>query len=403
MQVLTYTPSSTPTSYPSSIPSTSPPTTAAYKASFELSYLYDEIGIFFAGENPDAEIIMKYLITDKAPRETFKQSILVGDDCQFEFIDEYPDDSTLISIGNDETLDETEGKYSKVTSKVDIDTVNIASKGAHATDPDNKSIYSEYEEEGVEMAKIEFCIRTDYGEVTLTDGNESSIIFNKVKVVVTFLLELGFNSAVVSVEEAAKEDTEKAALITADLHACDCPSNANSKDDCFGTAKSYNQNDILSVCVYDPNDNAIITSFKDVTLGNGQISTQVVDSIGKPTALASIGKINDDMGIVNTRIVSAFFNADNEASPAPVQVSGTAVIGFKSTSARKLTIVGMNRGKDMRKLQNGDAAASGGEGAFDVEVVLSSNEEKNGSPGFLALEYAMTLLVTLTMIPMGLF
>ena len=375
MQVLTYTPSSTPTSYPSSIPSTSPPTTAAYKASFELSYLYDEIGIFFAGENPDAEIIMKYLITDKAPRETFKQSILVGDDCQFEFIDEYPDDSTLISIGNDETLDETEGKYSKVTSKVDIDTVNIASKGAHATDPDNKSIYSEYEEEGVEMAKIEFCIRTDYGEVTLTDGNESSIIFNKVKVVVTFLLELGFNSAVVSVEEAAKEDTEKAALITADLHACDCPSNANSKDDCFGTAKSYNQNDILSVCVYDPNDNAIITSFKDVTLGNGQISTQVVDSIGKPTALASIGKINDDMGIVNTRIVSAFFNADNEASPAPVQVSGTAVIGFKSTVARKLTIVDINRGKDMRKLQNGDAAASGGEGAFDVDVVLSSNEE----------------------------
>jgi len=259
-------------------------------------------------------------------------TVLVGTDCQFKFVDEYPEDTFLVSISNDETLDVVEGKNIKVTSEVNIDTATIASKGTHATDPDNKSIYSEYEEYGEEMAKIDFCIRTDYGKVDVTnsDGNiiVSSVNFYKVKVVVTFRLQISFASADVTITEAEESKAEQAGTISTVLNACDCPAVARSKEDCFDTPVEYDQNDILSICVYDPTDNAVITSFKRVTLSNGQISTQVIDSDGKPSSLASISNLNEAMAIVNTRIVSAFFDIGDGTSPDSVTVSGVAVIGF---------------------------------------------------------------------------
>ena len=166
-----------------------------------------------------------------------------------------------------------ERKNIKVTSAVNIDTATIASKGAHATDPNNKSIYYEYEEDGKEIVKIEFCIRTDYGKVNVTNNDgtivESSVNFYKVKVSVTFLLQIGFNSANVSISEAEESKAEEVGTISVVLNACECPTDAASKEDCFDTPVEYDQNDILSVCIYDLTENAVITSFKDVTLGNG--------------------------------------------------------------------------------------------------------------------------------------
>jgi len=329
---------------------------------------------------------------------------LVGSNCESKLVDEYPDDTTLVSISNDEALDVVEGKDVKVTSAVNIDTATITFKGSHATDPDTKSIYSEYEEGGEDMAKIEFCIRTDYCKVDVTnsDGSiiESSVNFYKVKVTVTFLLQIGFTSASVSIAEAEESKAEEAGAITAALDACDCPAAATTKDDCFGIPVEYDQNDILSVCVYDPTENSVITSFKDVTLGNGQISTQVIDSDGKPTSLASVSKLSEGMAMVNTRIISAFFDVEGGASPATVALSGVAVIGFKTAGTRKLTTVSVKGNKDMRKLQNDNEAAVEGEGTFDVEVLLSDDEQMDvgGSPGFDALEY-LTTLVVLAMIP----
>jgi len=162
----------------------------------------------------------------------------------------------------------------------------------------------------------------------------------------------------------------------------------------------YDQNDIVSVCVYDPTENSVITSFKDVTLGNGQISTQVIDSDGKPTSLGSVSKLNEGMAMVNTRIISAFFDVDSGVSPATVVLSGVAVIGFHTAGTRKLTTVGMKGNKDMRKLQDDNEAAVEGEGVFNVEVLLSDDEQVDvsGSPGFDALKY-LTTLVVLAMIP----
>ncbi len=400
----THTPSVVPTQKPSAIPSTSPsfaPTAAISKADFALAFLSDNTIIDFDGTSPDNEIIIKTLISNKAPRDSFEQIILVGTDCQFKFIDEYPEDATLVSISNDETLDVIEGKNTMVTSAVNIDTTTIAFKGSHATDPGTKSVYSEYEEDGEKMAKIEFCIRTDYGKVDVTnsDGSiiESSVNFYVVKVAVTFLLQIGFTSANVSIAEAKESKAEQAGEITAALNACNCPAAAISKEDCFDTPIEYSQNDILSVCIYDPEENAVVTSFKDVTLSNGQISTQLVDSDGKPTSLASISILNEGMSTVNTRIISAFYDVSDRASPALVTVSGVAVIGFNTAGSRKLTTVGMKEGMDMRKLQGDNESALEGEGAFVVEVLLSNDEQVGKSPGFDTLQY-LTTFVVLTMI-----
>jgi len=406
----THTPSLVPTKNPSSIPSTSPsfpPTAIASKTEFALTFLGDDTIIDFEGTSPDNEIIIKTLISNKAPRESFDQTILVGTDCQSKLVDEYPEDTTLISIGNDESLDVVEGKNIKVTSEVNIDTATIVSKGTHASDPDNKSISFEYEEDGEEMAKIEFCIRTDYGkvDVTTSDGSiiESSVNFYTVKVVITFLLQIGFTSVDVSIAEAEESKVGQAGTITAVLNACDCPAAAASKEDCFDTPVEYDQNDILSVCVYDPTDNAFVTSFKGVTLSNGQISAQVIDSDGKPTSLASMNILNEGMAMVNTRIVSVFFDDSDGVSPATVTISGSAVIGFSTTGTRKLATVGMRGGKNMRKLQDNSEAAVGGESTFDVEVVLSNSEGVDGSPSPDALGYLTTPLVWLIIVPICLF
>ena|GEM_PF-6146425 len=215
------------------------------------------------------------------------------------------------------------------------------------------------------------------------------------------MLEFGFTSSNVTIEEEEAGEAQQAAVITSNLEACDCPANADSTSECYGTpnAKTYNQNDILSVCVYDPNGNSIITSFKDVELGNGQISTQVIDPDGRPTALASVSKLNEEMAIVNTRIVSAFFDTSDGTPPALVNVKGTAVIGFKTTGTRKLTNVGLKGARNVRKLQDEEA---GGEGTFDVEVLLSDDEQVDGSPGFDVLEYGIVSFVMATMIPIAL-
>jgi len=57
------------------------------------------------------------------------------------------------------------------------------------------------------------------------------------------------------------------------------------------TNAQYDQH-ILSVCIYDSNAIAMITSFNDVTLDNGQISTLVINSNGKPTSFASVSNLH---------------------------------------------------------------------------------------------------------------
>jgi len=114
-------------------------------------------------------------------------------------------------------------------------------------------------------------------------------------------------------------------------------------------------------------------------------------------SVVKLVKLNEEMAMLNIRIVSVFFDTSDGTQPALVNVKGTALIGFKTTGARKLTSVGMKGARSMRKLQEEDA---GGEGTFDVEVVLSDDEQVEGSLGLVLLEYGVMSFVMTAMIHM---
>ena len=184
------------------------------------------------------------------------------------------------------------------------------------------------------------------------------------------------------------------------LKACECPADALSQPNFCSRGTTYNQNSILNICVFDDSNNAIITSVKDVTMSNREITAQVVSSDGKASPLAGISNLNESMAIVSTRIISAFFDLGGKTSLDPLTVSGTAVIGFKTAGTRKLAAVGTKGDENMRKLQ-GDDAAGGAEGSFTLEVELSNVEQTDESAVFYALEYGMTWLIMFAMIPLG--
>ncbi len=91
-----------------------------------------------------------------------------------------------------------------------------------------------------------------------------------------------------------------------------------------------------------------------------------------------------------------FFDTNDGTPLALANVEGTVIIRFKPTGARKLTSVGMKGARNMRELQDVEA---GGKGTFDVEVILSDDEQLDGSPGFDVLEYGIMSFVMTAMIP----
>ena len=371
-----------------------------------LSFLANETASDFRSDNTGNQITMQTLISN-FERDTFKQALWLGSDCQYKLDDVFPAASSLVSVENSRDQDVIEGENARVSSKVNIDTANIGSSGRHVDIA--KSIYSEYIDEVnlKQMAKVEFCIRSDLGEIDIVHSDNStskgSVVYNKVKVGVFFLMEVGFSSANVSVEEEVETqrtpDTPDVQLISG-LIVCDCPADALSQADFCSRGTTYNQNSILNICIYDDSNNVNITSVKDVTMSNREITAQVVSSDGKASSLASITKLNESMAIVSTRIISAFYDLGGSTSLAPITVSGTVVFGFKTAGTRKLAAVGIKGDENMRKLQDDDAAG-GNVGSFTLEVELSNVEQTDESTGFYELEYGMTLLMMFAMIPLG--
>lgn len=368
-----------------------------------LSFLANETVSDFTSENTGSQITMQTIIS-YSERDTFKQAIWLGSDCQYKLEDIFPAASSLVTIENSRDEDIIEGENARVTSKVNIDTANVGTSGRHVDIA--KSIYSEFIDEVSlkQMAKVEFCIRSDLGEIDIIHSDNTiskgSVVFNKVKVGVFFLMEVGFSSASVSVEEEVESQRTPDGQLISGLKACECPADALSQPNFCSRGTTYNQNSILNICVFDDSNNAIITSVKDVTMRNREITAQVVSSDGKASPLAGISNLNESMAIVSTRIISAFFDLGSKTSLDLLTVSGTAVIGFKTAGTRKLAAVGTKGDENMRKLQSDDAAG-GAEGSFTLEVELSNVEQTDESAVFYALEYGMTWLIMFAMISLG--
>jgi len=128
-----------------------------------------------------------------------------------------------------------------------------------------------------------------------------------VKLGITIDLAVGFDSATVSnEEEATSKQTEDAELVS-DLNACECDSSSATLT-CNASPTTYTQNDVLDICV-DDGDQAVITSFRDVTLsqpGSG-ITTETIDDAGATNAISTVARLDKFIFVISTRFISAFF------------------------------------------------------------------------------------------------
>lgn len=310
--------------------------------------------------------------------ETVTQEIYAGEDC------DVTPQVGFISVATNVMTDASTGGYTPVNSTIDIDTATVS---------DSSDFYS-LSSDGT-SANITFCVRTDFGSISYFDGTadvSGSVVYSMVKLGITIDLAVGFDSATVSIEEAAtSEQTEDAELVS-NIAACECDSSVTPLT-CNALPNTYTQNDVLDICV-DAGDQAVITSFREVTLTQAAsgISTETVDDTGATNAISTVGGLDASISVISTRLISAFF-ADGSA----VTMSGTALLGF--AGRRKLSSVNSSNGlRGLRQLQEG------GEGAFDIEFSLAAELEEDtaGSSASHVLDFIMPVAMVFAMGGVGL-
>ena len=257
---------------------------------------------------------------------TFKQTVMSGEDC---VIDQSGESQLDIKLVTDIIPGASNSLMNSVETRVDINTATIA---------DNQDFYNTLDDTNGEMAVISFCIRSDFGSVEYLDSDgqitTGSITFSVLKITTTIDLELGFDTASMSINEMDAVTAEQSADIVTSIDTRACDQSTHICNDDSAEPKSYSQNDLLSTCVTDTTGNGagIITGFKDVFMSQDLIRIRVIDDVGKPSAFASISKLNEGTAVVTSRIVSVFFDSESSV----VMMEGTAIIGF--TTGRRLLL-----------------------------------------------------------------
>ena len=350
---LTSVPALAPIEAPSFTPS-APPSLRPTNHLETLSYFitYDSSEVRFEGNANNSEIVLYYNVSSDKDEDYINVMVMSGDECN-------TDQSAQkdIKVSYEVLFNNSQNGITPVKAVIDVDTAKIMN---------NQVFYKEIDGPNGKEATIAFCIRSDIGEFTFIDENSqshaTSISFSVVKVKVTIQLEIGFESARVSIQEdVVGEATESAEIITS-LDACTCDLETLG---CI-TTTTYSQNDILNVCITTPTTAAIVTQFQDVVLSQDGIEAVVVDSDGKPSLLTSISSLRESTAVVSTRIISVFF--ENES---PVNMSGTAIISF--AESRKLISVGA---EEFRMTQESDLGNEGSRtSSFEITVNLSKEDE----------------------------
>jgi len=261
------------TSLTPSAPPSLRPTTPLGNHLGTLSYFitYDWSEIQFDGNTNNSEIVLYYNVSSDKDEDYINVTVMSGDECN---TDQSAQED--IKVSYEVLFDNSQNGITPVKAVIDVDTTKIM---------DNQVFYKESDGPNGKEATIAFCIRSDIGEFTFIDENSqshaTSISFSVVKVNVTIQLEIGFESASVSIQEdVVGEATESAEIITS-LDACTCDPETLG---CI-TTTAYSQSDILSVCVTVPTSAAIVTQFQDVVLSQDEIEAAVVDSDGEEVQL----------------------------------------------------------------------------------------------------------------------
>jgi len=320
--------------------------------------------------------VLRYDISEVSQDESFTQEIYAGEHCNVTA------EAGFISVATDVLTNSSADGYTPVNSTIDINTATIStSEDFYFPSADGLS------------ANITFCVRTDFGSISYSNGTAEvtgSVVYSEVKLGITIDLAVGFNSAQMSIQEAAVSQQAEDAELVSGLGACECDSTTLACNDEAGT---YTQNDVLNICV-DAGNQAIITSFKRVLLSQAAsgISTETVDDTGKPNVITSVSRLDESISVISTRLISIFFDDGTN-----VKMSGTAILGF--ANRRKLSSVNSSNGlRGLRQLQEG------GEGEFDIEFSLAPEleEDIDGSSASRVLDFIMPVAMVFAMGSVGL-
>ena len=346
-----------------------------YSLLFNSNENYPLVIQFNEGSTNNKEITFYYEISADKASEPFRQTIMSGNNCE----SNRSNDQADVTISHT-MLGAISGKV-PVKSEIDIDTTSIA---------DNDYFYSTSTgSDGQLTAIISFCVRSDFGEIMYIDSNGSSattsITFSMVKFSVTIDLEIGFESANVSVVEKEAGLVEEESSIVTNLSACAC--DIDDGMNCYSTdnAKTYTQNDLLEVCVYDPSEVANIIGFKNTYLEQIGIKSLIVDDDGKPSSIASIVSVGTPRAALSARIVSIFFDDTN----IPVTMTGYAIIGF--ATIRKLSSYGKR--VSSRHLQESSIDEYSQLTSFGTEVLLSNDTNQSKADVFICNHFNAIAMV----------
>jgi len=259
-----------------------------------------------------------------------------------------------------------------------------------ATIADNQDFYNTLDDTNGEIAVISFCIRSDFGSVEYLDSDGTgSITISVLKITTTIDLEFGFDTASTSINEMDAVTAEQSANIVTSIDACACDQSTHICDDDSAEPKSYSQNDLLSICVTDTTGNGagIITGFKDVFMSQDLIRIRVIDDVGKPSAFASMSKLNEGTAVVTSRIVSLFFDSESSV----VTMEGTAIIGF--TTRRRLLLPSVAYDENVLRKMQDNVELSSSTGNFNVNVKLLEEEviddESTGNSCWIGMMMSM--------------
>ena len=328
----------------------------------------DDLTSNFLGDQGEGDIQFSYEIpAGKDGRNNyFSQKILTGDNCDIDVSQEY------IEIEYEAFPHLSFNGKTPVMSIIDIATDKISL---------NEDLYKENDSRSI--ATLSFCTITELGRVSYINSQgeevQSAINFSVLKIVIDFNLQIGFSSAQVSVDEADTLTNEADPVnIISTIQSCLCdPQDGNTSliAPCIA-GKSYSQNDILNVCIYDETQSVSITSFRSVSLlqPSTGINLVAIDEAGNLSALTSISQLSTSTSMISNRIISAFFN-DNDQK---LTFSGIAIIRF--SSRRKLYAI---------RSEESDGAS------FALDVQLTSNESP-GSDTRLTFSVCCSFIVSLS-------
>jgi hypothetical protein len=168
--------------------------------------------------------------------------------------------------------------------------------------------------------------------------------------------------------------------------------NACESDDagnCIDVPVALNQNSMVNMVVSTSGSNdVVITGIKDLTLQSDRIASKVIKDFSSD-GLTSVESIDGGKkSVVKTKLVSAFFDNLGTDETSSIEIVGTAVMEFKSSSgrSRKLVRIGSTGQKSNnairmnRNLDEEDDVADAGIAEFKMKVGISGAKvEANGA------------------------